>query len=108
MIEQLKPADRAEDVTGSAAAAPGSLGSPLGQVGDYRIIREVGRGGMGVVYEAMQESLGRHVALDILFMNGRRGPTRIERFRLEGGRCARLSPSAGRPSSRQQAIEPLA
>src|SRR5260370_21801184 len=60
------------------------------QLGEYRLLRQVGRGGMGVVYEAIQESLGRHVALQIMPVNSLTRPEPLERFRREAPAAARL------------------
>ncbi|MGQ0553497.1 MAG: protein kinase domain-containing protein [Planctomycetota bacterium] len=60
-------------------------------IDDYRIVREIGRGGMGVVYEAEQISLGRRVALKVLPAAILRGKSAVDRFRREATAVARLS-----------------
>src|SRR5262245_19816658 len=53
------------------------------RLGEYRIVREIGRGGMGVVYAAEQPELGREVALKVLPTVALLRPTHLERFRRE-------------------------
>jgi serine/threonine protein kinase/tetratricopeptide (TPR) repeat protein len=60
------------------------------QIGDYRIAREIGRGGMGVVYEAHQISLNRRVALKILPFAAVLDQRQIARFRNEAQAAAQL------------------
>ncbi|MEQ8767242.1 MAG: serine/threonine-protein kinase, partial [Planctomycetota bacterium] len=59
-------------------------------VADYRLIREIGRGGMGVVYEAEQISLGRRVALKLLPSGLLATSRQVERFRREAAAVAKL------------------
>jgi eukaryotic-like serine/threonine-protein kinase len=89
VLEGLKPVTG--DRTASLDDPAHSVGTPrLEQLGEYRILREIGHGGMGVVYEAIQESLGRRVALKILPLHGRIDPVQMGRFQLESRSAARL------------------
>ena len=60
------------------------------QIGDFHLLREAGRGGMGIVYEAVQQSLGRHIALKVLPPNAVLDPRYLHRFRREAQAVARL------------------
>ncbi len=62
----------------------------LQQIDDYKIIREIGRGGMGIVYEAVDQSLDRRVALKVLSSSLLGEPKHIARFRREARAAARL------------------
>jgi tetratricopeptide (TPR) repeat protein len=64
--------------------------SLAGVLGDFRIVREVGRGGMGVVYEAEQVSLGRRVALKVLPFAATMDPRHLQRFHNEARAAACL------------------
>jgi serine/threonine protein kinase len=60
------------------------------RLGEFEIVREVGRGGMGVVYEAMQLSLGRRVALKVLPLAAALSPKQLQRFQTEAHAAAQL------------------
>ena len=87
LMEKAKSAD---DTPGDRRQARASATVPLQQVGDYQILREVGRGGMGVVYEARQLSLGRHVAIKVLPSHALLDPRQLGRFRREARSAAKL------------------
>jgi eukaryotic-like serine/threonine-protein kinase len=90
-----------EFIQAAAAELPGSPDDPISahdepglpshsQLGDYHILREVGRGGMGVVYEAQQLSLGRRVALKVLPFAAAVDPKQRQRFQIEAQTAAQL------------------
>jgi serine/threonine protein kinase/WD40 repeat protein len=94
-IRRLFPAlvkiEQAEQLRHAPPEAPVPPDVPaLSQVGDFRILRRIGRGGMGVVYEAEHAALGRRVALKVLPPFAAQEPAALLRFRREVRAAAKL------------------
>jgi serine/threonine protein kinase len=96
-LRQLLPAlEMLAGLGRSAVEAPGDLLSVgpaeemLGTLGDFRLLREIGRGGMGVVYEAVQISLSRRVALKVLPFAAAMDTKQLQRFKNEAQAAGHL------------------
>ena len=82
--------DPAPDGAAADAAEGGAAPAGLAAIGSYRIVREIGRGGMGIVYEAEQQRPRRPVALKVMLGGRHVDPTSIRMFRREAESLARL------------------
>ena len=98
-LEELLPAVAAMErlrrhketlLAATSGAGPADRIPPRPRLGDCRIVREIGRGGMGVVYEAIQESLDRRVALKVLPPGMVASARAQQRFEREARTAARL------------------
>src|SRR5262245_46590749 len=86
-VGAMPPTGFDPDRTGAHFEAGVSL---RGTLGDFHIHREIGRGGMGIVYEADQVSLGRRVALKVLPFAATMDPRQLQRFRNEAHAAAQM------------------
>lgn len=86
----LSPRTKTSNSSASAAEADADLVQPLAPLGDFQIVRRIARGGMGVVYEAIQLSLGRRVALKVLPFAAALNERHLQRFKIESQAAAQL------------------
>ncbi len=90
-LEMMAALSHSAARAGSGVAPTADIADPgLGLLGDFHILREVGRGGMGVVYEAEQVSLRRRVALKVLPFAAALDPRQLARFKSEAQATALL------------------
>ena len=100
-IREILPAmARLERALDPVEALPDPSPAAHARFRDFRIVREIGRGGMGVVYEAEQVSLGRPVALKVLTQRMLRDATQRLRFEREAKAAAQAAPYQHRPGLR--------